>query len=417
MSIGSMGAGAPLDPAAAELLDRMQQAEGGWSSMLSFLDRSRGVANLAETVLSDGHVTGDDALSLVTEAKDFGGVTEAEHQVLAGLLTDHGDKFATEARAALASFLGVELPAAGEPAPPTGEATNPTAWDNHTGDTSAAVLASRLDEAAAAVPAAATTATGAAAGVGEATTTQPSVGEQMAEGGNAYLNQETHAHLDAIERTGVGTYYGDHSSYKSMSRTERRAWISEAATPGTNPPTPKESSCIGWAMDNVGAAYEAAGMGERWAEIKSIVYAKGVKGTDLAKELQKDGWQAVYFNPDAKHPDDGNAEHSYTARIVKQGKPYYGIDVDAMVTDYRPTEGKGTTQDLAGFEKLKEVPFFFGLAKGGMHTFAGQHGRVNEFHWTANPDDTNAIEERPLTEFPWNSGVIMVPPGTWPDGG
>ncbi|RME74119.1 MAG: hypothetical protein D6776_05840 [Planctomycetota bacterium] len=86
------------------------------------------------------------------------------------------------------------------------------------------------------------------------------------------------------------------------------------------------------------------------------------------------------------------------------------------MTDYRPTPGAGTKLDTSGYEKLKKVPFFFGLARGGMHTFVGQNGRVNEFHWTSMPDNPDAIEERPLPEFPWNSGVIMVPPGTWPSG-
>ena len=201
-----------------------------------------------------------------------------------------------------------------------------------------------------------------------------------------------------------------------MSTLEKQEWIQHNATHGTQPPhvdNLKKSSCIEWALENVEAAYQAAGMNERWSEIRSTVLRNGAKGTDLAKELQKDGWEAVYFNPDAKNPDDGNAEHSYTAAITKRGKPYYGIDVDHRVVDYRPTEGKGTTLNTSGLESLRKVPFFFGLAKGGMHTFVGREGRVNEFHWTAMPNDKLAIEERPLENFPWNSGVLMIPPGSW----
>lgn len=223
------------------------------------------------------------------------------------------------------------------------------------------------------------------------------------------------AHFDSIKRTGVGTIYGDHSSYKSMKPQERAEWIANTKKPGTTAPTPKESSCIGWAMQNVKGAYVAAGKTERWAEIERIVKSKGMKGTELAKELQKDGWEGVYFNPDPRKSDDGNAEHSFTASQVKKGKPYYGIDVKHSVTNYRPTEDgdKTTKQDLSSLKKLEEVPFFFGLARGGVHTFAGQNGRVNEMHWDRMPDDPSAIEERSLKDFPWSSGVIMVPPGTW----
>ncbi len=243
------------------------------------------------------------------------------------------------------------------------------------------------------------------------------VGQQWAQGGADSIEEKMGAHLQGIKETGIGVYYGDHSTLQDMTRSEKQEWINSNATPGTTPPSVndlKKSSCIEWALDNVGAAYKAAGKSERWSEIRSTVLSQGAKGTDLAKELQKDGWEGVYFNPDARNPDDGNAEHSYTAAITKRGKPYYGINVDHRVTDYRPTEGQGTEKDMSGVEKLRDVPFFFGIAKGGMHTFVGRDGKVNEFHWTAKPDDTNAIEERPLEEFPWNSGVMMIPPGTWP---
>ena len=71
---------------------------------------------------------------------------------------------------------------------------------------------------------------------------------------------------------------------------------------------------------------------------------------------------------------------------------------------------------MAGIEKLREVPFFFGLAKGGVHTFVGRKGEVNEFHWSEMPNSEHAIQQTPLEKFGWNSGLIMVPPGTWPRG-
>lgn len=248
------------------------------------------------------------------------------------------------------------------------------------------------------------------------TTSRPNdFGNKLAAGGAQSIELRTKQHLDAIEKTGVGVYYGDHSSMKTMTQKERQEWATQNAKPGSTPNANfKESSCIGWAMENVGAAYAAAGKSGRWNEIMSIVAAKGSKGTDLAKELQKDGWQAVYWNPDAKKPNDGNAEHSFSASQVAKGKPYYGINIDAQVTNYRPTDGGGTKQDLSGIDKLSKVPFFFGLAKGGMHTFVGRNGNVNEFHWNHMPDSKTSIEERPLKDWGWNSGVIMVPPGTWP---
>lgn len=237
---------------------------------------------------------------------------------------------------------------------------------------------------------------------------------KLAAGGAQSIAMRMQGHADAIEKTGVGLYFGDHSPWKTMDATARKEWIATNAKPGTTPAAPKENSCIGWAMENVGAAYAAAGKSARWREIQATVTANGSKGTDLAKELKKDGWESVYWNPDAKHPDDGNAEHSFSAVQVGRGKGYYGVAVDHTVQNYRPTAGEGTTEDQSGTAKLNKVPFFFGLAKGGMHTFVGREGKVNEFHWAEMPDSQHAIEERPLKDFPWNSGLIMVPPGTWP---
>jgi len=250
------------------------------------------------------------------------------------------------------------------------------------------------------------------------TTPRPNeLGTKMAAAGAQSIELRMKKHLESIEKTGIGTYYGDHSSWKSMSPAEKQEWIASHAKPGATPPSAgsiKENSCIGWAMENVGAAYAAAGKSERWAEIMKTVTAKGSKGIDLAKELKKDGWQAIYWNPDAKNPNDGNPEHSFSAVQVARGNGYYGIAVDAQVTNYRPTDSEKTKQDLSGIEKLKQVPFFFGLAKGGVHTFVGRKGEVNEFHWAEMPDSRRAIEQTPLKDFGWNSGLIMVPPGTWP---
>ncbi len=231
------------------------------------------------------------------------------------------------------------------------------------------------------------------------------VGDLMCKGGKANMDKQTKGHQDAIDKCGVGLYYGDHSEYKSMNAGERKQWIKDNTIAGQTASTPKESSCIGWAMENVKEAYQNAGKGARWREIERKVYQNGSKGTDLAKELQKDGWQGIYFNPDTTASHD-NGEHSYTAHLVSKGKPYYGIKVKDSITNY-------ASSDPAQMDKLKDVPFYFGLAQGGQHTFVGGDGKINEFHWDRNPNEADAIEETPLKDFGWSSGILMVPPGTW----
>lgn len=222
------------------------------------------------------------------------------------------------------------------------------------------------------------------------------------------------AHLAAIRDTGVGLYYGDKSSFARMDGPGRAAWLQARQKPGTTLGKLTESSCIAWAYECIGKAYERAGRGSVWSGIKSRTFAQQSKGTVLAKELVKDGWVAVYWNPDTKLPNDNQEEHPYTARIVRTKRTYYEIPVKHVVVNYRPTEGSSTEQDGSGLAKLGKVGFWFGIARGGKHTFVGYGTTVSEFHWDVNPDSPRAIEEVPLVRFGWNSGVIVVPPGTWP---
>lgn len=245
------------------------------------------------------------------------------------------------------------------------------------------------------------------------TTASSTFGATLAREGERLLNARTRAHTDAITATGIGTHYGDHSSYAALSETDKRTFIDANKLPGTQPGTPVQSSCIGWAMENVGAAYAAAGKSTRWAEIQRTVIRNGAKGTELAKELKKDGWQALYWNPDTTTPADGSAEHTFSAAQVRRGRGYYGIAIDGQVTNYRPTSGGNTVEDKTGIDKLAQVPFFFGLARGGTHTFVGTRGQVNELHWAEDPTSPHLIEQSPLKDFAWLSGLIMVPPGNW----
>ena len=76
--------------------------------------------------------------------------------------------------------------------------------------------------------------------------------------------------------------------------------------------------------------------------------------------------------------------------------------------DYRSDD-----RPAVGLERLERIPFWYGLARGGRHTFLKHNGVVSEFHYVSDPDDADAITEEPLAEFDWLSGVIMVPPGSW----
>src|SRR5687768_8256873 len=80
--------------------------------------------------------------------------------------------------------------------------------------------------------------------------TRGGIWRDVAKAGAKSIDSKTRAHLDAIERTGIGTYYGDHSPFKSMDRQARLEWIEANKKPGTVPSTNiREGSCIGWVLD------------------------------------------------------------------------------------------------------------------------------------------------------------------------
>ena len=266
--------------------------------------------------------------------------------------------------------------------------------------------------------------------------------KKVAELGDKSITNNSNAHKTAIENTGVGLYYGDHSPFHdAILRGDRAAlrtqidamsmgnWRMGSIEPGSviieKPPGQtvrlRESSCIGWVMENVKAAYEGAGEEARFAEINRRVKEADLRGTVLCEELQKDGWTAVFYCPRTAEDLSASDEREKLgalnmakagARVWKspvQGSA--GVRCDAVITGYRGVIPDSKTE--AQLEKLENVPFFVGVANGGIHTFVGHNGSVCDFHWKAQPDDKNAMTENSIRQWEWDTGLYMVPPGYW----
>jgi hypothetical protein len=170
-----------------------------------------------------------------------------------------------------------------------------------------------------------------------------------------------------------------------------------------------------------------------------------MKGSVLARELQKDGWKVLYFNPDVEEHQaevhyqldaqgqrvavlDANNHLRYfdeqgsSLRDLDRTGKYYGIPVDGRIVNYNRVNGSGRSDDLTAIEKLRQAPFFFGIGRGGEHTFVGHDGTISELHWDREPDDPNVVGEAKFEDkdpsgnrqFGWHSGAVLVPPGTWP---
>lgn len=266
--------------------------------------------------------------------------------------------------------------------------------------------------------------------------------KKVAELGDKSITDNSNAHKAAIDKTGIGLYYGDHSPFHdAIVRGDRPAlqteidamsmgnWRMGSIEPGSviiESPSGQaarlqESSCIGWVMENVKAAYEGGGYGERFAEINRRVKVADLRGTVLCEELQKDGWTAVFYCPRTAADLAGSNEREKLgalnmakagARVWKSPIPGSdGVRCDAVITGYRNVTPDLNTKMM--LEKLENVPFFVGVANGGIHTFVGHTGSVCDFHWTAQPDDKDAMTENPVRQWKWDTGLYMVPPGYW----
>ncbi len=165
---------------------------------------------------------------------------------------------------------------------------------------------------------------------------------------------------------------------------------------------PTKTTSLKAALEHLGKAYSAAGRSHAWRPIqRRVVKAAGRGAMVLARQLKRDGWEAVYFNPDLGQSRLGTDRN------------YRGVAIDHQLTNYAPrlswptarAERAGTPKDLSGIERLRDVPFYYGIARGGRRAFLGTTAHVMTFE--------EHLHTSVLGGRDWESGVILVPPGTW----
>ena len=263
-------------------------------------------------------------------------------------------------------------------------------------------------------------------------------------------------HHRLIDERGFGTHYG--SKYKYAFRTKRafleaasmainhrisESWIRE------NDDYPwdaaekhhfenikagwglESTSCIDYVMQAMKLGFEKTGMASDWRRIAANVQEG--KGQWLAKGLVANGWVALYYNPDAVHPNDDDNEHPYTYKVAKNKKTYGSsewppiVPVWDLIVNYRPTplpaagrynqppHTTPTPPDTVKCNKLKDVIFGFLLAREGKHTAMICKGKVYQVHWDKAPESRSVFDNQVAfsPDWEWNSGLIVVPRSTW----
>lgn len=274
-------------------------------------------------------------------------------------------------------------------------------------------------------------------------------------------------HERLINDRGFGTHFGNKYIYEAYT-TEREfleavsieefgfvdnAWIrnntgvywdvNEKNNFTTNKQNYKlqKTSCIDYVRASFELGFKKTGMNSEWKAIWNKV--KNGRGDLLASALVKNGWVALYYNPDVVHPNDDGppgsedykaaSEHTYSYGNAKSKKVYYGIPVHDFVTNYFPTviSTSGGFRTVSSFsrkpstttvkqdppEKFFKIPVGLIIARGGMHTAIFSNGNVLEVHWDVGPFLSSGhplFEKRDFCSvWPWNSGVIVVPSIYW----
>ena len=261
----------------------------------------------------------------------------------------------------------------------------------------------------------------------------------------ASVAKVTKANHDALVRNrNIGTHFGDHYAY-SLQETGQVDFRNDPNFSNDefmdfkNKKTHLKldsTSCIDYVLDVFKSGFNKTGMSAEWNNISN--YVKEGKGQCLAEGLVKNGWVAIYYNPDVFHPNDNDNEHCYSYKRAKE-KGEYGstqfppvVEISDMIINYRPTEGtsfsfepknKETLKDTSKLKKINDVPFGFIMGRGGTHTALIIKGIIYQVHWNEGPYSENLFDNSIKFDDPdedkrweWNSGLIVVPKLYWDNG-
>lgn len=215
-------------------------------------------------------------------------------------------------------------------------------------------------------------------------------------------------HREMVNTRGVGLRYGSDCTDPTL--TTDKATYKLSVT-----------SCIDFLLEATATGHEKSLATADWIRIRSFM--RGGKGTFLFKGFEDAGWIGLYYNPDVYNPADQEQEHPYSYSMVKRQAKYYDLKVRSSIINYRPTatfeDGtspkKVTALESSEVAKLKGVPFGVLMARGGRHTALIMSGVVFEVHYNFSARDADLYTATDFeADWPWMSGIIMVPPGFWP---
>lgn len=170
------------------------------------------------------------------------------------------------------------------------------------------------------------------------------------------------------------------------------------------------TNCIIYVSNVLIYGHTKIGRSDRNEKIKQIGKVQQ-DGSKLANYLVREiGWKAHYWNPDTDFNGD-RSEHLVSYKQVLNKSHYLpnssNLPISGLVVNYNkrdktakriwvptpvtvpispiplpiPVPVNVPADNTAILEKLSQVKFAFGIARGGTHTFLFSYGEVFEVHW------------------------------------
>jgi type VI protein secretion system component Hcp len=201
----------------------------------------------------------------------------------------------------------------------------------------------------------------------------------------------------------------------------------------------KKTDCITFILEVMEIGFNKTCFGETWKKCKKAFAS--VTGHELAFELLKLNWVALFYTPDSNNFYGKDADILKLIYEMASKEKIYGtnilkpiLPVEDLVINYKPTmydvdkkpirnPTKFSKQDQEKLEKVMKLPFAFLIAEYGQHTALLIEGSIYGVHWSESPysdflyetDHRKFTSERRENSWGWSNGVIITPKMFWKD--
>jgi len=243
------------------------------------------------------------------------------------------------------------------------------------------------------------------------------------------LDYDYQHHVSFYRKYGFSPFYGSNSSFKRLSYSGKRNYLSRI---GKNPNLVDQmqiTSCVGLATKCYERAFNQTGQGATWSRLKRYIAANNYDGSSMIDGLRQLGWYVMYWNPDTaqnaewdrdekrKNPSNNGTwgYHAWRYMTSTKHKKYYKNPID----DAETLVNFGTHPPRF----LRNASLMLGVAHAGYHVFPGYEGVVIEAHSTRDIRDPNTVESAEFNPIQnggaprgqYRSGILAVPPGSEPN--